>query len=550
MKTKTKAEANARAKAKSGANARANANGAVKVKAGAKAIAVLLCVLFVTAFFGGCTDSRKSDAAYRRYVEDINQLVAAAPFLKDVEAEAFQGANPNEIVIMKPGSEITEELRLTGFFTYYSRTRDNTYLQNCAKAFVEEYPHVKIVIDNYGDPYDYGDKFPVLLMSESYGDIVMFPWNMKASYLQDTKFVDLMRYINDETKFNPDEYYMNIILAERNPDGKLLCLPTYFDVEDMGVFLGSLSESFAERFETDPNLSLKDLLRFYKEKKAEMGADWKMRITFFFSPVKLITKNFDELVDFKTKQAKFTDPEFMEWMEFVKNEVYVDLFQYTEDGLTSSTVWFGEDISIQAISDKDSTTMIREVYMDDLILMPTFNRVLTEPRVISSFSGKNHFSGDVRYGISRRSKNPDLAWKFIEFLVKERHIDPLDPKNPSGVLIRVADYHKFFGIGYPINRANFRTCLDVDFEVTTGKHRRNYEQSLTCSWDEYIRSSKDFYLNAVEKLNYSDFWSGDFFEYGKKGIIWDEMYLYLSDLQSVEETMRNIENKVEIMLNE
>ncbi|MDO4754448.1 MAG: hypothetical protein Q4A41_05530, partial [Bacillota bacterium] len=258
-------------------------------------ILLLSASLFV---FSGCTDSRKTDAAYRACMEEMNHIIAEAPLSDDVGAEAFGGAKINQIVIMKAGSEITDEITITGYFLEQKYPNYSGIVQ-MAKMFVDEHPHVKIIFDNYEDDTAYTEAYPVMLMSENYGDIVLLPYHTKMSYLQESKFVDLMKYIEDEAKFDPDKYFMNLVLAERNVNGALLAFPTRFFSEAEFIFLKPLSEEFAARFENDPDLTIRDLLDFYLAKKEEMGPNWDMHFHEYFNPVWLITFNFNSLVDFK-----------------------------------------------------------------------------------------------------------------------------------------------------------------------------------------------------------------------------------------------------------
>ncbi|MDO4753839.1 MAG: hypothetical protein Q4A41_02425, partial [Bacillota bacterium] len=246
----------------------------------------------------------------------------------------------------------------------------------------------------------------------------------------------------------------------------------------------------------------------------------------------------------------FTDPDFMELMEKVKNNVLVDQYYYTEDGLQNKIFYGGTVDDFATISNAQSTQMLESVYLNYTVLLPTNNRVRTKPRVISNFAGKYQFGAHGRFAISRKSKNPDLAWRFIEYIASEKEIAPYDPASLTSYKERLEEYTSLFSYSYPINKANFRKYFEVSLDFEDKRIRRAYESQLTCSWEEYRKMVMDYYFSAAEKLNDSTLWSGEFFQPYTRGIIWDEMYLYLNDLQSVEQTMQNIENKIQIMLNE
>lgn len=511
-------------------------------------LSLLMLVLLLS--LTGCTDSRKTDGAYQAYMAELNRIIASARPSDDVGASGFAGAKPNQIVIMKPGSEITDEIKITGAILTGGGA-EQKHIETCAKLFVESNPHVKIVLDNYEDKYAYSEALSVLLMTDNFGDIVLFPDLMKPSYLQESKFFDLMPYIEDPEKFEPEDYFMNIILAERNPEGKLLALPAGFYARSRFDFLGSLSEELSVRFETDPNFNIGDVIEFYVQKKGEMGPDWKMCLYVDFHPISYIGYNFDSLVDFKKREARFTDPEFMEQMERIKEEVYVDRFHYTEDGLQYSRYGSSSVDDLIAISDKNSNEMLREIF-SERSLFPLRTKVRTEPRLLPNLSGNYPFVGVCRLAIGRKAKNPDLAWEFIRFLISEKKIDPVNPSDPGSYQTSLWQYSDLCHYYEPINRANFKKRLKLNFDFTSYIHRYRsaYESLLSTTWEEAEDMITDFFVATAEKLNYSMMWFGDYFQPYEKGIIWDEMYLYLSDLQSVEQTMQNIENKIKIMLNE
>lgn len=511
---------------------------------------ILLLVLSILVFITGCTESRNTDGAYRSYMEQLEHYLVNAPRAEDVAAEAFSGAKVNQTVVMKAGAEITEELTITGYFA--ERTDGPRYSNTivAAKQFVEENPHVKIIFDQYEGDNAYTEAFPVMLMTENYGDIVLMPYYMKQAYLQDSKFIDLMPYIEDESKFDSDAYFMNVIHAERNLDGTLLALPTRFHALTEFVFLRPLSEEFADRFEHDPSFTYQDLIEFYVQKKMEMGPEWEMYLYQRFQPVEFITLNFDSLVDFRNKKVNFTDRDFMELMEKVKRHARIDQYYYTEDGLQNKVFIGGLMLQIKAVSDANANEMLRNVHQSYNYLLPTATRVLTNPRVVPTMAGNYPFSAHGRFAISRKSKNPDLAWKFLEYLVREKEIPPYDDPSFELATERINIYMSMLSYSYPINKANLRKYYEVFLDFEDFKSRRDYESQLTCSWQEYRDRVMDFYTSACEKLNYSTIWSEEFFEPYAKGIIWDEMYRYLSDLQSVEQTMQNIENKIRLKLNE
>lgn len=510
-------------------------------------MSLVLCIALILT---GCTDSRSTDGAYRSYMEELNHYLVNAPRAEDVAAEAFAGAKVNQTVVMKAGAEITEELTITG---YFEERADGPRYSNTivvAKQFVEENPQVKIIFDRYEGDNAYTEAFPVMLMTENYGDIVLMPYYMKQAYLQDSKFIDLMPYIQDPTKFDQDAYYMNVINAERRLDGALLALPTRFHALTEFVFLRPLSKEFADRFEHDPDFTFRDLIEFYVEKKMEMGPDWSMHLYDRFQPIELITLNFDSLVDFHNKKANFTDPEFMELMEQVKRHALIDQYYYTEDGLQNKVFIDGLSLQLNAVSDENANEMLRIVHQSYNYLLPTTTRVLTKPRVVPTLAGNYPFSAHGRFAISHKSKNPDLAWKFLEFLVREKEIPPYDEPSLEYASERIKIYMSMLSYSYPINKANLRKYYEIFLDFEDFKTRRAYESQLTCSWQQYRDMVMDFYSSACEKLNYSTIWSEEFFEPYAKGIIWDEMYRYLSDMQSVEQTMHNIENKIQLKLNE
>lgn len=444
----------------------------------------------------------------------------------------------------------TQYLTITGSF---NSKLQMDIINKKIDAYVKLHPNVVITLDNYRDYTDYKSKLPVLLMVDQVGDIVLTSNNSEIA--TSSYFTDLYILMNADKDFNRNDYFMNIIDA-LSTDGHLYLFCTNFEPNGSYMMRNDISEELLAEFESEKMLTYNDLIKYYLEiTKDNTNQNTKWAFTRDFNPMMFLNYNYDKLINFDKSISDFTNVEFSNLMEQVKKKVLVNSNNviYTPDGLKATYV-LNTEWNISDLHKQENRFLFKNTIMSTIdSFFPVKERIFTYPKLIATANNHYYFQDLVNYSISKNSINKELAWDFIKFLVSEIDLVEVE-ESVHGYTLAEIELRIINGIGYSVNRANYEKVVQFEIEknlfwqanLLSDYEYEEKEQLI----QEYKDKALNYMLQSAQKLNLPTSYYYDLYKEREPGIIWDDMYLYLTEKQSIEQTMQNIENKVNLWLSE
>ncbi len=412
--------------------------------------------------------------------------------------------------------------------------------------FKEKYPDLEVELQVHNDKY-YIENFPVLLMAEDLGDLVMLPPNVKRGAFSSKYFLNLSDFIEKDSSFDPNEYFMNILTYSPFEDG-LYALTTNFAFDGIFMFRNDIAAT------DNQELTYNDLVNIYLDSKTSIGEN-----TYFednFNHVDILSYNFDNLINFKDKTSNFTNPDFMDFLEQSKQNIPINSYSvlYSEDGVRLHIPVEAYPFLSKITKDKPDSMFYANPVNPSLAFLPLEGRAYNYPQQIRSGGGHYLFKSLTQYAINKNTEKEQYAWEFLKCLIDQVDIDDSDMSTFMESKIAWIRLTDFIGLGYPVNKTmfdKFITCkCAYEYYDYLENNFKYFNRDLTMDFETYTSQVKAFMNEATSKMNLNMWEYNDVYYPGQKNMIWDDLYLYLTDKQSLESTLRNIDNRVNIWLSE
>jgi ABC-type glycerol-3-phosphate transport system substrate-binding protein len=426
--------------------------------------------------------------------------------------------------------DIKQSLTLTGYLD--PNLPEYSFIKNAVNLYMKEHPGVAITLDNRADSpdyYNYIAEFPALMESGQAGDIVMPPSGFTSGRKASGYYMDLYPLMESDPLFNPDGYFMNIVDANAS-GGKLYGLYTAFAIPNIFMLRNDISDELSGAFLSEDCVTYNDAVSLFINNYNSDNKNVRY-FTSLFQPMAFLEQNYDSLIDFDKKEARFTEPEFINLIKKVREmPINTDGIRYYPDNYTLSLKYhdwltpFSDGHIPEPLRDKGMLVNLTPFETKTAVaaLYPSPKRLYTEPRVLATAGGNHTFAANSVFAISKDCHNSELAWDFIKFMLEE------------------VDYT---GNYYPVNKNGFIRYLDAQaaelFELI-----KSTEYATDVGFEEYKSLVQDFFTQAAERCNSVEG------AYSPDVNIWEELYLYLTDSQSAETAMANIQKKVEVWLND
>ena len=399
-------------------------------------------------------------------------------------------------------------------------TADN--LDNIIQTFTNINPHIKISIVQYDDISE-EQFFQVMnteLMSGKGPDMFWgsFPFD---AYMKEGYIVDMMDYMNSDNEFNNDEYIYNVVESSR-VDEKQYVFPVKFNFPKLYANKRVLDE-YGITIDEE-NWTYKDMEKIIKQ----ICGGSNKGTYYSFSPYgstdlfKLsIKSSIDYLIDFENKKVNFNTPEFRDLLETIKGiRDYEFSSRIHRNMLFAYCDWddyyYKSGLQVKITSFEDYK----------LVKMPKWQE-----------GSKRIFDASFA-GINNNSKLKDEAWEFIKFLISEG----------SGILYKA---HEDFSINKEADKWTSEFYLNGSNEISAEHHNRfgkdfglDPDFNFTQRIPDALKTPKEHIdkLNEmIKERNYHSFLSLP---------INEEIGKFLYAEQDIEQTIRNIQNKVELYIGE
>jgi hypothetical protein len=412
--------------------------------------------------------------------------------------------------------------------------------------FKEKYPDLEVELQVHNDKY-YIENFPVMLMAEDLGDLVMLPPNVKRDMLSPKYFLNLSNFIEKDSSFDPNAYFMNILTYSPFEDG-LYALTTNFAFDGLFMFRNDVAVT------DNQDLTYNDLVHIYLDSKASIGEN-----TYFeenFNHADIFTYNFDNLINFKEKKSDFLNPDFMNLLEQSKQNIPVNSYSvhYSESGVKQTISIDTYKFISTLTKDKPDSMFYAIPYNLPLAFLPLEDRAYSYPQQIRSGGGHYLFKSLTQYAINKNTDKELYAWEFLKCLIDEADIDDSNISTFMESKIALIRLNDFVGLGYPVNKTMFDKlitckCAYEYYDYLENNHK-SFDRDLTMDFETYTSQVKTFINEATSKMDLNVWEYNDVYYLGQKNMIWDDLYLYLTDKQSLGNTLKNIDNRVNIWLSE
>ncbi len=383
---------------------------------------------------------------------------------------------------------------LTGEFTILAYMNGGTGVQkDKAEALADEFmalhPGVKINVEFVTDRnsqetrQERRDKYQARVLAElgsGEADYILYSPIEELNIYRLSKsgvLVDMRPYFDSDPDIDPDDYYTQVLDA-LSVEGKLTTMPVSFSFE--GMFLNRpLMEEMKVDLDAVQSVDYKTLLDWYEQAKA---IDPQVQATFGALTQKyLYSYEAPAYVDLENGAASFDSPEFLDFLTRTGALQEADKEAFREWDRLSATAPLGvEWLMAQWESgeepDREFTPSHLQVMYDGFhqgVAMISSGGISAEelgylgsqlehlagPYPVVSSKGQLEVYTSEDFAIPASMKNPDLAWKFISYCIRER-----GSMTVGGETLTIDGMEYFTGDYFtgriPINKKNVEHQMD------------------------------------------------------------------------------------------
>ena len=444
------------------------------------------------------------------YIADITQLSGLENmyrFIVDEEEKIYafgkDGSQSKLLAYAKTEKKEQEEIDKKEILLYsYYPGDDHIHqnMKNVIRKFEEKHPNIKIKFEIH----DNLQQINTELLTGKGPDILcgVYP---AMGYITKGVFLDLNQMINADNEFNKEDYNEAVIEGSKYGDALYIMPITYKKqfyignkklLEDKTITIG-IEWTWRDFYEIMDKVKQKGIYAAPKYPEEEFI-------------LLLVKDGMDYYIDWESKEARFDSKEFLETLKLLMdirsgNFEHPEAKPYPKSGrnleLIQNNTLFYPDFH----SGSYESTYFRSPYSDILLL----------PRPKPEHGGNKAFFA-YNAGINSNSKYKDEAWEYIKYLLSE-------------------DIQFYIGENdIPVNKRADERVLEIQLEPMK---KSGFDADANLQAFKDINGS----LNKNEALRVPD----ELFN-----TIWEEIKTYLSEDKGLEETVKTIQNKVELYLNE
>ena len=218
----------------------------------------------------------------------------------------------------------------------------------------------------------------------------------------------------------------------------------------------------------------------------------------------LVTDNINRFVDFENKETFFDTETFSDILKFIKENSANEKFQIitTEDFKEANRRF------------KDDRCFLEKTVLSVSELLRIKNQVLDDFSLFG-FPGKDGMYSEIipetLAGISEKSENKDASWDFLSFLLSSSYQDD------------IAD--KINGL-FPVNKESFEKARKSMYD--------DKNNNIVNMLFDYVQNKCGDFVSDEHILQ----------------IVTEQAELFFKDAQNIEDTIKNIDNRARLYLNE
>ncbi len=392
---------------------------------------------------------------------------------------------------------------------------EEEFLETAVKRFMEKYPGVTITVDSYeaensADAVEnYLTYLNTKIMSGDADDLLFTAYLPVEKYSELGVFEDLSGYVSASPEFDDAHYFMNVLKAAETEDGKLYTIPYRARISAVGFSSGLLRG----HTEFEEELKRAQAVRFSRalEIAKQCADDADMQNAFMTQENEvscmefLVKERLHQFVDIGQKKAGFDTPAYKELLQYIKT--------LSDGGYFDSDVdFYNEEYAFAMTRDTD----VQAAYYglagnaDDAYTMPVADADGNVAISRQSFLAINSAADEEKKA---------LAWAFIRYLLSDEAQTLPSLAGPAvnrkGMDAVAELYYRFYEDGNDgqggVDEKEYRDCL--------------------VRWMEQVTACEEADASMLQ-------------------IVGEENRRYFSGEQSLDETARNLQRKMEQYLNE
>ena len=410
---------------------------------------------------------------------------------------------------------------------------DESYspLMAAAAAFKTLHPNVTINLDIvYTTTVDenmnkYRTQTATGLMTGTAPDIIdvgLLPYD---KYSESGLLCDLYTLMNNDPSFDRNDYYANIFEAFSYKKG-LYAVP-----HNVSFLVSTMRKDFIEAtgvdFGSKDTVSFVEMFDIYDAYIKSNPSAETVYMSLSVSPFSIANENFNYLVDYRNKKARFDEAWFSEYQSRIKDIPVPPSIKITPERHT-----------IVANADTNAFERNSKIMFDvaNMFFAPRIGAIrniiaydssmFSYPVLHVEKDGSVRMSADYDLlAITEQSSNKELAWEFVKFFLSY--------------------YDENIITNIPINKNNAGLFVENEVKETVEQLKTEGTQinkNLEEITDE-VTGLTDRYLslcNAVWTFDYEMYYS----------LVYPELYDYMFGKKSLEEATSSLQSKVTLYLNE
>jgi multiple sugar transport system substrate-binding protein len=292
-------------------------------------------------------------------------------------------------------------------------------LEVAAMKFQKAYPDYRIDIKPYEQDNNTSEGFEnyvktlnTELLTGKGPDIIAASWIPYEKYIDKNMFVDLGELMEQDKDFDESIYYMNIFDAVRYK-GRLYTLPVCIRFNLLSVNKKILEQGSVNI--DDTNWTWKDFRDVGRKLAGGDGRRPFISLSCLTLLDYMLKGNYGSFVNEQEKKSSFDSPEFTDLLNMVKefgdSDIPNDSVERNANFNDLDSIENGIAVfSPQTISDYVFYGFLRALYNDQV-------RLLNYPSSRKEKGGV--FDSDALFSINSNSKNKDIAWEFLKFLLSD-----------------------------------------------------------------------------------------------------------------------------------
>lgn len=387
----------------------------------------------------------------------------------------------------------------------------NTYLENVAKEYMKKHEGTTIDIITYAPDIDSSivssdelhkfatnDKIPenyvksinTSLMAKKGSDIIELDVLPYYKYAKSGYLLNLNDYLSKDKKVQ-DELYPKMLDAMKYKDA-LYAIPTDYTAYLYAGYNNIKGENIDEL--------IKNSEEFVKSSSSNTYISKDVNTLFNI----LYEKNYPKFINLQENKADFDNDDFVKILELCKKYSHNRMFPTTQNKDNENNIY---------------TLSYDTIWTQDL-LMTHFGMEdnYTNRKVAKNINNEGYFTSRHSFGINYNSKNRDLAWDFIKFMVSS------EMQSTPAV--------------FPINKVALENGFKKDITQILKEAQLKDSEKVA---DEYIKRIKS-YSEEISSYHFKDVIVED--------IVSTEVQSFFDGKSTADETAKKIQQRVSLYFKE